>query len=150
MRICLASQFGEGLWLAHRMAQEGHDVSAIVREEHYAEALGGLVTVMPGSEVYAAEKYDCVVFDATGMGKDADEAREQVPTIGDSVLADKLEEDRLYALDFMTRCGLQVRPICCGWRGKRSGRAAVRRSRSRNCKSTARANCLRWVSSPIS
>jgi phosphoribosylamine---glycine ligase len=110
MRICVASQFSEGFWLAWKMQQEGHDVSAIVSDEHYAEALGGLITVMPGEEVYAAENYDLVVFDATGQGKDADEAREQVPTIGDSELADKLEEDRLFALDFMTRCGLQVAP----------------------------------------
>jgi len=110
LRICLASQFGEGLWIAHRMAQEGHDVSAVVSEERYAEALRGLVTTMPGSEVYEPEKYDLVVFDATGSGDDADYSREQVPTIGDSSLADKLEEDRLYALDFMTRCGLQVAP----------------------------------------
>ena len=110
MRICLASQFGEGAWLAWLMAQEGHDVSAVVADDRYAEAMKGLVTMMPGSEVYYPENYECVVFDATGMGKDADEAREKVPTIGDSSLADTLEEDRLFALDFMTRCGLQVAP----------------------------------------
>jgi phosphoribosylamine-glycine ligase len=110
MRICLASQFGEGAWLAWRMAQEGHDVSAVVSEERYGEALKGLVTIMPGDGAYSAEEYECVVFDATGMGKDADEAREKVPTIGDSSLADLLEEDRIYALDFMQRCGLLVAP----------------------------------------
>lgn len=110
MRICLASHFGEGLWLAWKMAQEGHDVSAVVSELRYAEACGGLVEVMPGTEVYKASNYDCVVFDATGNGEQADKAREEVPTIGDSELADKLEEDRLFALDFMTRCGLQVSP----------------------------------------
>ena len=110
MRICLASHYGEGLWLAWLMAQEGHDVSALVKEERYAQALGGLVTVMPGSESYYPESYDLTVFDVTGSGKYADEAREKVPTIGDSSLADKLEEDRIYGLDFMTRCGLTVAP----------------------------------------
>ena len=110
MRICLASEFGEGLWLSWLMAQEGHDTSAVVKNEKYAEALGGLVKVMPGAEVYEASKYDLVVLDATGMGEMADQAREEVPTIGDSVLADTLENDRLFALDFMTRCGLQVAP----------------------------------------
>lgn len=110
MRICLASQFGEGLYLAWLMGHEGHDVSAVVSDEHYAEALNGLVTSMSGDEVYEPEKYDLVVFDATGNGKDADYAREKVPTIGDSELADKLEEDRLFGLDFMTRCGLLVAP----------------------------------------
>jgi len=109
MRICLASQFGEGAWLAWLMAQEGHDVGAVVSEERYEEALKGLVTAMPGGEI-EPESYDCVVFDATGMGKDADEASNEVPTIGDSELADTLEEDRIYGLDFMTRCGLLVAP----------------------------------------
>jgi phosphoribosylamine--glycine ligase len=92
------------------MSSEGHDVSAIVSEERYAEALKGLVTVMPGNEVYKASTYDMVVFDATGMGKQADAAREEVPTIGDSTLADTLENDRVFALDFMQKCGLQVAP----------------------------------------
>jgi phosphoribosylamine-glycine ligase len=110
MRICVASLYGEGLYLAHRMASEGHDVSAVVYHKKYAEALGGLVKVMPGGEVYVASKYDMIVLDTSGMGETADQAREQAPTIGGSVLADRLEEDRLYALDFMTRCGLQVAP----------------------------------------
>lgn len=110
MRVCLASQFGEGAWFAWKMAAEGHDVSVAVRDEHYARALGGLVEVMPGQAVYEASTYDMVVFDATGSGEAADEAREEVPTVGDSKLADLLEEDRLYALDFMTRCGVLVSP----------------------------------------
>jgi phosphoribosylamine---glycine ligase len=92
------------------MAEEGHDVSAVVKSEHHAQALGGLVTVMPGAEVYVASNYDLVVFDATGNGRDADDARGEAPTIGDSVLADRLEEDRIFALEFMQRCGLQVAP----------------------------------------
>lgn len=93
------------------MAQEGHDVSAIVKNEKYVEALGGLVTVMPGAEVYVAEKYDLIVWDATGNGKHADEAAATgVPTIGDSSLADELENNRLFALEFMQRAGLTVAP----------------------------------------
>jgi phosphoribosylamine---glycine ligase len=108
MRICLASQFGEGNWLAWKMQQEGHEVCSVVSDEQYAQALGGMIeTVTDEIDPGAA---DLIVFDATGNGKDADKAREATPTIGDSVLADTLEEDRLYALDFMTRCGLKVAP----------------------------------------
>lgn len=107
MRICLASHFGEGLYLAWLMGHEGHEVSCAVSEEHYAKALGGLVNVT-GSEI--SSDVDLVVFDVTGNGKVADKLREEVPTIGDSLLADTLEEDRLFGLDFMTRCGLQVAP----------------------------------------
>ena len=110
LRICLASVYGEGLWLAWKMSQEGHDVSAIVQESRYAEALKGLVKVMPGDGVYSASDYDLLVFDTTGMGSDADAARLEVPTIGDSSLADTLENDRLAGLEFMQKCGLQVAP----------------------------------------
>ena len=110
------------------MQREGHDVSAIVAEEHYAEALKGLVRVMPGSEVYKASEYDLVVMDTSGMGEDADAAREQVPTIGGSVLADKLEEDRIFSLEFMQRCGLQVSP----WEAFDNPADAIRFIKKRN------------------
>jgi phosphoribosylamine--glycine ligase len=110
VRICVASLYGEGLWFAHRMATEGHDVSAIVSDARYEQVLGGMIPIMSGEEVYYPEKYDFVVFDTTGMGKDADAAREKVPTIGDSTLADALEEDREFSLDFMQKCGIQVAP----------------------------------------
>src|ERR1700722_10239842 len=89
------------------MAQEGHDVSAVVAEERYAEALKGLVRVVPDSEVSGAS-FDLAVFDTTGMGEEADAARLVVPAIGDSTLADTLEEDRIFGLEFMQKCGLQV------------------------------------------
>jgi phosphoribosylamine--glycine ligase len=110
VRICVASLYGEGLWFAQRMATEGHDVSAIVSDARFEQALGGMVKVMPGSEVYSAEEYDLVVFDTTGEGKQADAARIETPTIGASMLADRLEEDREFSLDFMQRCGIPVSP----------------------------------------
>jgi len=110
VRVCVASLFSEGIWFAHLMAKQGHDVSAIVSEARYAEALGGMVQLMPGAETYYPEKYDLILFDTTGMGKDADAAREKVPTIGDSTLADELEENREFSLDFMQKCGIQVAP----------------------------------------
>ena len=108
MRICLASLFGEGNWLAWKMAHEGHDVSVMVSKERYAQALGGLVKIVPEST--PASLFDLVVFDTSGNGKAADEARLEVPTIGGSTLADTLEEDRVWSLDFMQKCGLQVAP----------------------------------------
>ena len=73
MRICVASDFGEGMWLAWLMSHEGHDVSAVVHNEQFAGVLSGLgIPIMPGGEVYVAEKYDLIVWDATGNGKDAD------------------------------------------------------------------------------
>ena len=108
MRICVASLFGEGLWLAWKMAHEGHDVSAMVSKERYAQALGGLVNIIP--EDTPASNFDLVVFDTSGNGKAADAARLETPTIGGSTLADTLENDRVFGLEFMRKCGLQVSP----------------------------------------
>ena len=69
MRICLASQFGEGNWIGWLLQEEGHDTSIVVKEGRYAEALNGLVPMMSGESPYEPEKYDCIVFDATGQGK---------------------------------------------------------------------------------
>jgi phosphoribosylamine---glycine ligase len=128
VRICVASIYGEGLWLAWKMAHEGHDVSAVVADERYAEALKGLIRVMPGGEVYESSKYDLVVLDTSGMGDIGDQARKETPTIGGSSLADKLEEDRIFGLDFMTRCGLQVAP----WEAFDNPADAIRFIKKRN------------------
>ena len=110
MRICLASVYAEGAWLAWKMASEGHDVSMVVAEPRYAEALKGLVRVVPPDSEVDPASFQLCVFDTTGMGSDADDARLATPTIGDSSLADSLEEDRLAGLEFMQKCGLQVAP----------------------------------------
>jgi phosphoribosylamine---glycine ligase len=128
LRVCVASIYGEGLWLAWKMSQEGHDVSAVVAEEKYADALKGLVRVMPGTEVYSAAKYDLLVLDTTGMGDIADQGRKETPTIGDSSLADTLEEDRLFGLELMQKCGLQVAP----WEAFDNPADAIRFIKKRN------------------
>lgn len=53
-------------------------------------------------------KYDLVIFDCTGHGKLADEARKVTPTIGDSSLATRLEDDRMYGIQVMEQCGIEV------------------------------------------
>ena len=92
------------------MATQGHDVSLAVSDDRYADVLGGMLQVMPKEVAYSASKYDLVVWGETGSGKDADKAREEAPTVGDSTLADTLEEDRQLSLGFMQKCGIQVSP----------------------------------------
>jgi phosphoribosylamine--glycine ligase len=110
VRICVASIFGEAAWFAHLLSAQGHDVSIAVSDDRYAEVLGGMVNVMPKEVAYTADQYDLVVFGETGSGKDADAARIETPTVGDSLLADRLEEDREFSLDFMQKCGITVAP----------------------------------------
>lgn len=106
MRVCLASLFGEGSYFSWLFDHEGQDSSVAVKTPHYSEALAGLVKIAPDAD--SPETFDLVVFDTTGMGKLADEIAEKSPTIGDSLLADKLEEDRIFGLELMSKAGIKV------------------------------------------
>src|SRR3984893_12894816 len=105
MKICVASLFGEGAFFSHVFDREGQDSCVSVKEPRYASALEGIVK---HDDSVSPEQCDMVLFDTTGMGAEADDLREQVPTIGDSVLADRLEEDRVFSLDLMARSGVKV------------------------------------------
>lgn len=80
-------------------------MSVIVSDSRFEQALGGMVNIV--AEIPEA---DLVVFDTTGAGKDADAIRIATPTIGASILADRLEENREFSLDFMQKCGIPVSP----------------------------------------
>ena len=116
MRVCFASYYGLGLWFACGMMQEGHSVDAVIMtdretEDHFvSETLKGIFTGQRGDKWVTVEPkdYDLIVFDATHNGQAADRIRDEVPTIGTSTLATQLEDDRLFGLDFMKRCGLDV------------------------------------------
>ena len=108
MRVAWPSLFGEGNWLAWKLGEEGHEVSVSVAEPACRDAMRGLVNHVEEFETPTA--YDLAVFDVTGQGELADRTARLIPTIGDSSLADRLEDDRLYALEFMEKCGIQVPP----------------------------------------
>ncbi len=107
MKICVLSKYGEGAWFAWLLQQAGHDVSLSIDEGENAGVFRGLIEQ---GEVGDLASYDMVVFDQTGYGKIADEARAATPTIGDSTLADQLEHDRLFGIQFMERSGIKVPP----------------------------------------
>jgi phosphoribosylamine---glycine ligase len=108
LRICCPTNFGEGAWLLQRMAANGHEVDVSIGADQCKEALGGLINVVDGLD--EPENYALAVFDVCGQGKLADETRLKVPTIGDSSLATRLEEDRIFGLNFMEQCGIKVSP----------------------------------------
>jgi phosphoribosylamine-glycine ligase len=112
-RICLMSYAADGAWFGALLAREGHDVHYNLVEERFAPVLQGIAptpTIIGKGEVYSPASYDLIVFDLTGLGDSADYAREMAPTIGDSSLADKLEHDRLFGLEYMQECGINVPP----------------------------------------
>src|ERR1700676_5067859 len=100
MRICLMSSFADGQWFGALFERQGHSVHYALASERFDRQLAGIIgsppTIIGKGDIESPEKYDLIVFDLTGMGEAADYARTLTPTIGDSVLADMLEEDRLF------------------------------------------------------
>ncbi len=114
MYICLMSAFGDGLWFGALMEREGHNVHYTLASDRFDRMLSGIIpapTLVGKGEIYTPDKYDLIVFDLTGMGEAADYARTLTPVIGDSVLADKLEHDRLFGIEYMQKCGIAVPPF---------------------------------------
>ena len=106
MRILLVSPKGDGAWFAWKLKSEGHTVDWIILDHKYDGCFDG---ILPARATHPdPAKYDLVVFDSDGHGQQADAARELVPTIGSSVLADKLEDDRLFGLEVMEQAGIRV------------------------------------------
>jgi len=106
--VLIISIAGEGAWFSWLLSHNGHDVDFIVKHDEYSSALKGIIHTPEHPSDPAS--YDLCLFDLTGEGKLADEIRVQTPTIGDSVFADKLEHDRVFGLDYMHQCGIDVPP----------------------------------------
>jgi phosphoribosylamine-glycine ligase len=107
MKILLVSVKGDGAWFVHLLEKEGHDVDWVCASDKDASTLSGLIPP-PLAKAPNPSKYDLVVFDSSGLGEAADDARKVTPTIGGSALADRLEDDRVFGLETMERAGIKV------------------------------------------
>lgn len=107
----MASSQGYGCHFLLRLMREGHSCEWFVIDEIeeavLKNCLKGLIPP-PLKEPPDFEQFDLVVFDSTGHGELADEARKVTPTIGDSVLASRMEDDRLFGIQVMESCGIEV------------------------------------------
>lgn len=108
MKWLVLSSVGEGCWFAWLLQHNGHEVDVLIKEDgEFQNIFKGLLNVGSATK---PEDYDGVLFDLTGQGRLADQVREVTPTIGDSRLADKLEHDRTFGLEYMEKCGISVPP----------------------------------------
>jgi phosphoribosylamine-glycine ligase len=111
VKILLASAGGMNVWLLLRLMHEGHecewfDVKPAPRTNL---VLKGLVPP-PLKKKPDFSVYDLVIFDCTDDGSLAQEAARVTPVIGDSELASKLEDDRLFGIETMEQAGIEVPP----------------------------------------
>ena len=106
MKFLMVSNVGEGAHLLHQIREEGNEVELYIDQPSYRSVWDGLIPKV--DKVEPAED-TVVIFDFTGHGKLADELRAAgFPTVAGSEFADKLEQDRMFGLDFMMRAGIKV------------------------------------------
>jgi len=112
VRILLASSHGIGAWFLLRLMREGHqcDWFLLTSPPRQAERriLRGLIPAPLDAPPTDFSQYDLVIFDSTGHGEFAEEVRKQTPVIGDGELAARLEDDRLFGIQVMEQCGIEV------------------------------------------
>ena len=111
MKILLCSSGGIGAWFLLRLMREGHACDWVLLDDTdkpaHRRILKGLVPP-PLDQEPDPSAYNLVLFDSTGHGELAEEISKVTPVIGDSLLASRLEDDRLFGIEIMEQCGIEV------------------------------------------
>lgn len=89
--------------------REGHEISWYLPEPEGRQpfALRGLIPP-PLEKEPDYSQADLVVFDSTGNAEYVEEIRKVTPVIGNGALNTKLEDDRMFGLNVMEACGIEV------------------------------------------
>src|SRR6267154_2750732 len=102
-KFLLLSQGGDGLGLALRLKQNGHQVAAWIRGKLEKDNYDGLIEKVRKWEDYL-DKDTIIVFDSSGGGKTADRLRSRGHFVfAGSSFADNLEHDRELAFELLTQ-----------------------------------------------
>lgn len=110
-KFLLLSQAGDGLALARRLVDNGHEVAAYVRERSAKGNFDGLVRKFDNGWENWVDKDTVVFFDTTGGGRTADRLRGKGHHVFlGSVFANELEHDRDLAFSLMEEVGIKVPP----------------------------------------
>jgi phosphoribosylamine--glycine ligase len=118
MQIAMSSYSGYGAHFILRLLSEGHKVDYFLSKPEYSNILGGIIprpfTPASDSRGHARypdySKYDVSIFDLTGRERQAEYSASLCPTIGDGAFNCAAEDDRMYGIQIMEECGVQVPP----------------------------------------
>ena len=108
-KFLMLSGGGDGLGLALRLKEEGHDISVWIRDARARDDYNGLLKKVDNTWGKTLTKDTTVIFDSTGGGRVADRLRaEGYSVLGGSEFADQLEMDRGVAFGIMEEVGIKV------------------------------------------
>lgn len=118
MKIALSSYSGYGAWFILRLLKEGHKVDYFLRTPELANVLGGIIPPpfvrAKGSRQFPDySRYDLSIFDLTGRERQSEYSASLCPTIGDGAFNNAAENDRMFGIEIMEECGIQVPPYKC-------------------------------------
>lgn len=108
MKFLLISGGGDGLGLALRLKDEGHDVAVWIREGRCKKNYLGLLRHVDKWEEFL-DGDTIILFDSNGGGRTADRLRARGHHVAcGSAFADQLELDRQVAFELMQQAGVRV------------------------------------------
>ena|ERR1700743_1441874 len=115
LKIALSTYSMYGAWFVGRLMSEGHSVTTFLSMPEYSNILGGII---PKPKLVSNKKeswpdygkYDLSIFDLTGRNKQSEFSAMRCPTVGDGDFNCAAEDDRLFGLQIMEECGVQVPP----------------------------------------
>lgn len=106
-KIILNSKEGAGAWFSLRLLDEGHSVDYYLKDDRFAGVLDRICP-KPRHKEPDFSNYDLSLFDCTGMPALAEKSLKVTPTMGDGDLASELEDNRLFGIEVMESCGINV------------------------------------------
>ena len=111
-RFNFVSETSDGFGFAYQLKQQGEDVRLWIRSSTAKQVGDNLVDKVGDLEdvlVDADPASDIFIFDVSGNGMLADALfRQGFPVLGGSVVADRLERDRIFGAEVMKQCGIDV------------------------------------------
>lgn len=119
MRIAIATEFAAGLSFWERLADEGNEVAVWVKPKEGKDAGNGIVekagtwdALLHWAKTGALSGMGALVlFDSSGMGDLAEEARRWgLPVLGGGKFMDRLEKDRAFGFEVAQQAGAKIPP----------------------------------------
>lgn len=110
MRFLWSSEGGESLAIARRVAREGHEVRFAILNPKYRHVGDGLIDKRDFDQRRPSWA-DVLVYDTTcpDFAREADTFRKRgIPVIGASGLGDRMEHDRMYAIELVENLGIEA------------------------------------------